>query len=358
MKRYITALVISLFLFLSMPVYAYKVDSIEGIAVINTENLNVRSGPSKDYDRIGTLKKDTMVKVIGFVEPEWYMIEYGGKEGFIHKDYIIFTPEEETEETTDSQDFTLIIIVSAIAVVVVSMVITLLKKGKDEEEEDEETEYIPLVSHEDTNMHFGEVSYDTYRLDIDPIYFEQTTIIPQPESIYDMSCSKEVSADERAEASYESEEIVGNDKLLLKQEEYHSLDMKLEEATAQIAALQKEVEELTKNTESITIDEINLLIMKLRTEYPDEIVSLICDKLSVFSEQLGISEGSIKKDDSTRLNAFYDMETDEVRDFLVENKDCYYIYLLDEYKEFKDILSFFVIFFDYNQYSTYRLFHP
>lgn len=75
---------------------------------------------------------------------------------------------------------------------------------------------------------------------------------------------------------------------------------------------------------NITIDEINLLIMKLRTEYPDEIVSLICDKLSVFAEQLGISEGSIKKDDSTRLNAFYDMETDEVRDFLVENKDCYF----------------------------------
>lgn len=249
MKRYITALFISLFLFLSMPVYAYEADSIEGIAVINTENLKVRSGPSKDYDRIGTLKKDTMVRVIGFVEPEWYMIEYGGKEGFIHKDYIIFTPDEEIEEVVKSPDITLIIVVSAIAVVVVSMIVTLLKKGKNEEEEDDEdeTDHIPLVSHEDTNMHIGEVSYDTYRLDIDPIYFEQTTIIPQPESIYDMNYSKEISDGERAEPDSESDKIMDGDKVLLKQEEYHSLDMKLEEATAQIAALQKEVEELKKN---------------------------------------------------------------------------------------------------------------
>ncbi|MBQ7352224.1 MAG: hypothetical protein IJW59_05155 [Clostridia bacterium] len=39
----------------------------------------------------------------------------------------------------------------------------------------------------------------------------------------------------------------------------------------------------------------------------------------------------------------------------LNNNDYYYIYLLDEYKQFKDILSFFVIFFDYyNQYSTHN----
>lgn len=37
---------------------------------------------------------------------------------------------------------------------------------------------------------------------------------------------------------------------------------------------------------------------------------------------------------------------------VIDNKDCYYLYLLDEYQDFKDILLFFVIFFDYNQYAN------
>lgn len=247
MKRFIMTLFISLFLFLSFPVYAYEVDNVEGIAVINTENLNVRSGPSKDYDKIGTLKKDTMVRVIGFVSPEWYMIEYGGREGFIHKDYIIFTVEEEdTVEKKDFSKYTVILIISAIVVVVVSMAVTLLRAGnadRDEEEEDiDDVEHIPLVSHDDTNMHMGEVSYDTYRLEIDPIYFEHTAVIPQPESIYDENSIE--GNEEHNEVDQDG--IYGGKNGVNMQNEYQSLDMKLEEATAQIAALQKEVEELKK----------------------------------------------------------------------------------------------------------------
>lgn len=38
--------------------------------------------------------------------------------------------------------------------------------------------------------------------------------------------------------------------------------------------------------------------------------------------------------------------------YVIDNKDSYYIYLLDEFNQFMDIFSFFVIFFDYNQYSN------
>lgn len=250
MKRYIAALFILFFLLFSSPVFAHEIERVEGIAVITTENLNVRSGPSKDYDKLGTLKKDTMVRVVGFVEPDWYVIEYGGVEGFIHKDYILFT-QEEVDETKDTSNLIIIVIVSSIIVVVISMAVTLLKNGKYEEDEevdsDVESEHIPLVSHEDTNMHLGEVSYDTYRLDIDPIYFEHTTMIPQPESIYDIYKYEENSESKEDYLKGEKDRIAGEKKEILIQEEYHSLDMKLEEATAQIAALQKEVEELKKN---------------------------------------------------------------------------------------------------------------
>ena len=121
------------------------------------------------------------------------------------------------------------------------MAVTLLR-GKDNEEEEEEIreteENIPVVNHEDTNMHLGEVSYDTYRLDIDPIYFEDTTSIPQPESII---------LEREIESSWQSD--LGNTKELkgASGDNLHVLDSKLEEATARIAELQKEVEELKKS---------------------------------------------------------------------------------------------------------------
>ena len=247
MKKRIIALCIYFLLLFSLPVYANEVESIRGMAVINTDSLNVRSGPSKDYSRIGTLKRDTMVQIIGMVEPDWYVIEYGGGEGYIHKDYIVVTLNEELlvqeQKDIDSKTFLIIGIVGAITVVVGAMIATLLKARDTEEVEiEEEQKGIPITSHEDTNMHLGEVSYDTYRLDIDPSFFENTDIIPQPESIYDDKNSHLDSKSHLFETK-EMQSSVGT------REEFETLDLKLEEATAQIAALQREVEKLKKHSE-------------------------------------------------------------------------------------------------------------
>ena len=247
MKKRIIALCIYFLLLFSLPVYANEVESIRGMAVINTDSLNVRSGPSKDYSRIGTLKRDTMVQIIGMVEPDWYVIEYGGGEGYIHKDYIVVTLNEELlgqeQKDIDSKTFLIIGIVGAITVVVGAMITTLLKARDTEEVEiEEEQKGIPITSHEDTNMHLGEVSYDTYRLDIDPSFFENTDIIPQPESIYDDKNSHLDSKSHLFETK-EMQSPVGT------REEFETLDLKLEEATAQIAALQREVEKLKKHSE-------------------------------------------------------------------------------------------------------------
>lgn len=234
----------ALVLFTSLPVYASNVERLKGIAVVTAENLNVRSGPSKEYDKLGTLAKDVSVEVKGIVEPDWYVIEFEGEEGYISSAYVIFTPEDEIEGgfALITKKYMVMTLVVVILIVSGITIYTFIGMKRKQEEEDEE-EYIPVTDHDDTNMHMGEVTYDTYRIDIDPKYFEQTTIIPQPESIYDEKgkapWKKDLFGEEIAEEQIVKEQITS-------EADIQALDSKLEQASAQIAALQKEVEQLKK----------------------------------------------------------------------------------------------------------------
>ena len=243
MKKFILNICMVLFLFVSIPVYAAEVEPLKGIAVVDVESLNVRSGPSKNYDKLGTLSQYVEVKVKGIVEPDWYVIDFDGEEGYISSDYVIFTPEDEIEG-----GFKLVAkkyLVMALVVIILILGGTLIYTfiGIKKKEEDDEEDYIPISDHDDTNMHMGEVTYDTYRIDIDPKYFEQTTIIPQPDSIYDENGDapwrKDLFSEEVKQENVVVEQITS-------ETDIQSLDSKLEQASAQIAALQKEVEQLKK----------------------------------------------------------------------------------------------------------------
>lgn len=50
--------------------------------------VNVRSGPSTDYDKIGGLNTNDEVKVTGRASTGWYRIEYAGKEGYVSNSYL------------------------------------------------------------------------------------------------------------------------------------------------------------------------------------------------------------------------------------------------------------------------------
>lgn len=50
--------------------------------------VNVRSGPSTDYDKIGGLNTNDEVKVTGRASTGWYRIEYAGKEGYVSNNYL------------------------------------------------------------------------------------------------------------------------------------------------------------------------------------------------------------------------------------------------------------------------------
>ena len=243
MKRFLLSICMALVLFTSFPVYAANVERLRGEAVVTVESLNVRSGPSKEYEKLGTLVKDTTVEVKGIVEPDWYVIKFEGKEGYISCDYVIFTPQDEIEGGFALIAKKYMVMGLVVVILIVSGISIYTFIGMKKKEDDDEEEDIPITDHGDTNMHMGEITYDTYRIDIDPKFFEQTTVIPQPESIYDENgeapWKKDLFGEEIAEEQIVKEQVTS-------EADIQALDSKLEQASAQIAALQKEVEQLKK----------------------------------------------------------------------------------------------------------------
>ncbi len=71
-----------------------EVEVTVGIKPLNktmyvSSGVNVRSGHSTDYDKIGSLNKGEEVKVIGQSEKTgWYLINYNGKDGYVSKNYL------------------------------------------------------------------------------------------------------------------------------------------------------------------------------------------------------------------------------------------------------------------------------
>lgn len=51
--------------------------------------VNVRSGASSEYDRIGSLKTNQQVSVTGQADTGWYRIDYNGQEGYVSNNYLV-----------------------------------------------------------------------------------------------------------------------------------------------------------------------------------------------------------------------------------------------------------------------------
>ena len=61
-------------------------ESASGNAVAK-QNVYMRRGPSKNYDRITTVKNGKVMKILG-KSGDWYKVRYGGKTGFVYKGLI------------------------------------------------------------------------------------------------------------------------------------------------------------------------------------------------------------------------------------------------------------------------------
>ena len=63
------------------------------------DNVNIRSGPGTDYERLGSAYKGYDFKIISGEGSEWIKIEYDGKPAYVYAEYV-----ENTTDTTESED--------------------------------------------------------------------------------------------------------------------------------------------------------------------------------------------------------------------------------------------------------------
>lgn len=63
------------------------------------QSVNVRSGPSTDYDKLGGLSANDEVKITGQADTGWYRIEYKGGEAYVSNSYLVSEKVEVKQPT-------------------------------------------------------------------------------------------------------------------------------------------------------------------------------------------------------------------------------------------------------------------
>lgn len=253
-----------------------------------TSDVNVRKGPSTDYDKIGTVRVGETIPVTGETADGWYRVTYQGQEGYIYGKYMTV---QQTEPPADNnpQDgdgtapgelpekeggfsalklvaivFIIIVIIIMIFLTIRSMHQTVDEDDEDEDEEDyeddeddEDGEDYEDDSNEEEIEDDGEdageedteeetapesstqkqsksepyvLREEDYQLHIDPKYFEDEPV-PQPECV--TGYLKKKQEEEELEKKKEEEKASSGD---------------LQKAMDKLQELQEELERLKKNS--------------------------------------------------------------------------------------------------------------
>lgn len=68
---------------------AYTITAMDAKTMYAKQSVNVRKGPSADYEKVGSLNTNDEVIVIGQAnETSWYQIQYNGSEAFVSNNYL------------------------------------------------------------------------------------------------------------------------------------------------------------------------------------------------------------------------------------------------------------------------------
>lgn len=59
-----------------------------GAATVNATSLNLRSGPSTDYERVTLIMKNQRLVILDKGDGKWYHVNYEGKVGYVDADYL------------------------------------------------------------------------------------------------------------------------------------------------------------------------------------------------------------------------------------------------------------------------------
>ncbi|MGN0376351.1 MAG: SH3 domain-containing protein [Suilimivivens sp.] len=232
-------------------------------------DVNVRSGPSTDYEKIGTVRQGDALVITGKTHDDWYRIEFQGTEGFVYGQYIrvVSTAPAETEAVTEEYQenegesvaekvqtgfgilkAVAVIVIIAVIVVMIILILKNLRQAGDEDgdEEDEDDDYDDEDEEddEDEDSEEDEVKVETakidprtiiireedYQLHIDPKYFEDEPIA-QPDCVTGYLQKKQQEEEAAKQKEKENKDNSGDlqkamDKLQELQEEIEKLKNK------------------------------------------------------------------------------------------------------------------------------------
>lgn len=240
-----------------------------------TSDVNVRKGPSTDYDKIGTVRVGETIPVTGETADGWYRVTYQGQEGYIYGKYMTVqqteppadnnpqdgdgtAPGELPEKEGGFSALKLVAIVFIIIVIIIMIFLTIrsMRQTVDEDDEDEDEEDYEDEDYgdddedgedageEDTEEETAPESSaqkqsksepyvlreEDYQLHIDPKYFEDEPV-PQPECV--TGYLKKKQEEEELEKKKEEEKASSGD---------------LQKAMDKLQELQEELERLKKNS--------------------------------------------------------------------------------------------------------------
>lgn len=240
-----------------------------------TSDVNVRKGPSTDYDKIGTVRVGETIPVTGETADGWYRVTYQGQEGYIYGKYMTVqqteppadnnpqdgdgtAPGELPEKEGGFSALKLVAIVFIIIIIIIMIFLTIrsMRQTVDEDDEDEDEEDYEDEDYEDDDEDgedAGEedteeetapessaqkqsksepyvLREEDYQLHIDPKYFEDEPV-PQPECV--TGYLKKKQEEEELEKKKEEEKASSGD---------------LQKAMDKLQELQEELERLKKNS--------------------------------------------------------------------------------------------------------------
>lgn len=244
-----------------------------------TSDVNVRKGPSTDYDKIGTVRVGETIPVTGETADGWYRVTYQGQEGYIYGKYMTVqqteppadnnpqdgdgtAPGELPEKAGGFSALKLVAIVFIIIVIIIMIFLTIrsmhqtVDEDEDEDDEDEDEEDYEDEDYGDDDED-GEDAWEEnteeetapessvqkqsksepyvlreedYQLHIDPKYFEDEPV-SQPECV--TGYLKKKQEEEELEKKKEEEKASSGD---------------LQKAMDKLQELQEELERLKKNS--------------------------------------------------------------------------------------------------------------
>lgn len=138
----------------------YTVTDMSAVGSISTSTLNVRIGPSKDYESIGQVSSSDTIAITGQASTGWYRIDYDGEEGYISNSYVTIAETDSGEtgsideantfayyiEESESKTLSPItyIIIGIIVIVILAIIISMIKmfRNSDDDEFEDEDEDI------------------------------------------------------------------------------------------------------------------------------------------------------------------------------------------------------------------------